>query len=79
MSSSDGKIKYDIDGKVIHTKKKVEKKKGGYRTYLNWQDKQLDNELSKKLPNEFRGSLNDYNHRSCDSALRLDDDDYANY
>jgi hypothetical protein len=53
------------------------KKKGRSTTYFNWQVKQLNNKLELKLPNEFKGSLENYNHRSCGGLGQIDENEYS--
>jgi len=69
-------VELDIDGGVIRKKPKSKKKKVSYTTYFNWQVRQLNSELEHKLPNEFRGSLDNYNHRSCGGVGQIDDNEY---
>jgi hypothetical protein len=66
----------DIDDCLVVKKKKPKKKKVSYTTYFNWQVRQLDAELEHKLPNEFRGSIDNFNHRSCGGMGQIDDNQY---
>jgi hypothetical protein len=75
----------DIDGNVIIPKKKKKKIKDPlddrkcYTTFFNYQLKQLDIELERKLPNEFKGSIVRYNHRNSGGFGVLDDNLYNHY
>jgi hypothetical protein len=52
------------------------KKKGHGKNYYNLQVKQLNAELELKLPNEFKGSINNYNHRNVGTGIEIDDNYY---
>lgn len=36
---------------------------------INWRDTVIENELEYKLPNEFKGSIRDYNYNNCYNDL----------
>ena len=55
------------------------KKKFGIRVCANWQAKVFNAELERKLPNEFKGSIKNFNHRSCGGEGQVDDNQYSYY
>jgi|FreactcultureFD7_1027221.scaffolds.fasta_scaffold09034_5 hypothetical protein len=75
----------DIDGNIIVPKRKKKKIKDPlddrkqYTTFFNYQLRQLDLELERKLPNEFKGSILRYNHRNTGGFGVLDDNLYNHY
>ncbi len=43
---------------------------------VNWRDTMAVDELETKLPNEFKGSIKDYNHHNWDHDLDTDKNTY---
>jgi hypothetical protein len=75
----DAYMDVDLDAfhKLVDHKLKKRNKLGRDTTYFKWQMRQLDAELEHKLPNEFRGSIKHYNHRSCCGDFgQLDENQY---
>lgn len=70
---------HNIDGGLIipKPKPKPKKKKVSYTTYFNYQVRQLNAELERKLPNEFKGSIENFNHRSCGGIGQIDGNEYS--
>lgn len=64
--------KHDIEGNLIRQKKQRPKKKKG----SVWKEKLITESLENKLPNEFKGSIINYNHYSCGGPGQLDDNQY---
>lgn len=77
------KEQFNIDGKIIFINKKKIKDpmddRKSYATFFNWRLRQLDIELERKLPNEFKGSILRYNHRNTGGFGLLDDNLYNHY
>lgn len=78
--------KIDIDGNIIVPKKKKSPEykdpndnRKQYTTFFNYQLRQLDLELERKLPNEFKGSILRYSHRNSGGFGVLDDNLYNHY
>jgi len=74
----------DIDGNIIVPRGKKENQRPlddrkQYTTFFNYQLRQLDLELERKLPNEFKGSILRYNHRNTGGFGVLDDNLYNHY
>ncbi len=67
----------NIDGDMLLIKTKPKKKKRCYTTYFNWQVKQFHAELELKLPNEFKGSIDNFNHRSIGGVGQIDENEYS--
>ena len=68
----------DEDTVIIVPKKKKPKTKVPWQTILNCKMKRYDEEIVRKLPNEFRDSFKDYNHKSIsDSPWHFDQNNYS--
>lgn len=68
------------DTVIIVPKRKKPKRKVAYRTILNCKMKRYDEEIVRKLPNEFRSSFMGYNHRSIsDSPWHFDENNYNHF
>ena len=53
------------------------KKKIEFHTLLNLQIRKLNEELEMKLPNEFKGCISKYNHKSAtDPEWHFDENNY---
>ena len=57
----------------------VKKKKIEFYTLLNLQTKKLNEELEMKLPNEFKGCISNYNHKSANGSDWHFDENNYNY
>jgi hypothetical protein len=65
---------------IVPKKKKKPKRNVAYQTILNCRLKRYDEELVRKLPNEFRSSFMGYNHRSIsDSPWHFDENNYNHF
>ena len=69
-------VYYDIDGHLVVPKKKTPKRKTPYRTIINRKMKQYVIELEQKLPNEFKGSIRNYNHLNAGGYGNIDENEY---
>lgn len=68
----------DNETVIIIPKKKKPKRKVAGATILNCRLRQYDEELVRKLPNEFRDSFKDYNHKSIsESPWHFDHNNYS--
>jgi hypothetical protein len=65
-----------IESEVSKLKPLSKKPKRNYKTFYNYQVKQFEKELERKLPNEFKGSISNYNHRSVGGICHIDDNVY---
>ncbi len=70
---------YDIDGHLVVPKKKPIKKKIAYKTIINRKMKAYIIELEQKLPNEFKGSISNYNHLNAGGYGNIDENEYNFY
>jgi hypothetical protein len=71
------KLDKHINGGLGKTKQKPQTKKVSYATYFNWRVKQFAAELELKLPNEFKGSIDNFNHRNYDGLGWIDENEYS--
>ena len=63
---------------IVPKKRKKPKQKVAWQTILNCKMKRYDDEIIRKLPNEFRDSFKDYNHKSIsDSPWHFDQNNYS--
>lgn len=72
-------IEYSNDEEIEVSKiiMQEDKKHRAFTIFKNKQMVDFENHLKNKLPNEFRGSLNNYNHRSYgDDRFYIDDNFY---
>lgn len=67
---------YDIDGCLVVPKGKPQKRKISYKTIINRKMKSYIIELELKLPNEFKGSINNYNHLNSGGYGNIDENEY---
>lgn len=68
---------FDIDGNVIRKKPKSKRRKDAYARIINWKDRLITEALELKLPNEFKGSIENYNHLSYGGMCQIDDNQYC--
>ena len=57
----------------------IKKKKVSHSTLLNMQTRKLNEDLEMKLPNEFKGCISNYNHRSISDYGWGSDENSYNY
>jgi hypothetical protein len=67
-----------LETEVLKEKPKLKKRKNkvALSSFRNYQIKQCEIELEHKLPNEFKGSIRNYNHRNDDRLFHIDDNVY---
>ena len=55
---------------------KVKKKKVERATLLRWQVRQLNEDLENKLPNEYKGNINNFSPRAMGGTFHIDENNY---